>query len=190
LATSFKSTDSDRTVNTPAFKYLLILTVIFFVLKDGVYADEIYQDPVQFIAETFAGNPPAPQKLWMKKELRDKATDILGHAPGALRYSYWRRDGRTVWVLDEIGKEQPITAGFVIDDGKVVAVRVLIFRETRGWEVRYPFFTDQFAGIVLGRDTLLNRKIDGISGATLSVNALVKLTRLALLFDQQVTRGE
>jgi len=68
--------------------------------------------------------------------------------------------------------------------------RVLIFRETRGGEVRYPFFTDQFAGIMLGRDTLLSREIDGISGATLSVNALVKLTRLALLFDQQVPRDE
>ena len=168
----------------------LLLIMILFLVAHALASPDVYQTPPEFIKAAFKGEPPAPQKLWITKELRERATDILRHAPTALRYSYWKRQHRTVWVLDEIGKEQPITAGFVIDDGKVTAVRVLIFRETRGWEVRYPFFTDQFAGIMLDSDTVLSRKIDGISGATLSVNALVKLTRLALLFDQQVTRGE
>jgi len=167
-----------------------LLIMMLFLAVDAVAAPDIYQKPMEFINAAFNGEPPAPRKLWITKELGEKASDILGHVPTALRYSYWQRRHRTVWVLDEIGKEQPITAGIVIDDGKVAAIRVLIFRETRGGEVRYPFFTDQFAGIMLGRDTLLSREIDGISGATLSVNALVKLTRLALLFDQQVPRDE
>lgn len=170
-------------------KYPLLILMLLLAAH-AMAAPDVYQKPLEFINEAFDGEPPVPQKLWITKELREMATDILGHAPTALRYSYWRGRHKTVWVLDEIGKEQPITAGVVIDDGKVSVVRVLIFRETRGWEVRYPFFTDQFAGVMLGRDALLNRKIDGISGATLSVNALVKLTRLALLFDQHVTRDE
>lgn len=176
----------------PAYwmRTLMLLLVAVVMLVPGVQGDEVYQDSSQFIAEAFAGDPPAPRKLWIAKELREKATDILGHAPGALRFSYWRRGIRTVWVLDEIGKEQPITAGFVIEDGKVAVVRVLIFRESRGWEIRHPFFTDQFAGIMLDHGNLLSSKIDGISGATLSVNAIVKLTRLALLFHQQVTVDE
>ena len=167
-----------------------ILMLACCIVVPAVAAPLVYQEPSQFISEVFSGEPPMPKKLWITKELRDQATAILGHAPEALRYSYWRRDGRTVWILDEIGKEQPITAGFVIKDSRVETVRVLIFRETRGWEVRYPFFTDQFTGVMLGHDKLLNKDIDGISGATLSVNALVRLTRLALLFQQQVTQGE
>ena len=65
-------------------------------------------------------------------------------------------------------------------------VKVLIFRESRGWEVRYPFFTDQFKGATLVTDNNLDRKIDGITGATLSVNALTKLGRIALLLHKHL----
>lgn len=168
----------------------LFLILTLFVLVNGAAALEVYQKPADFISAAFAGDPPQPRKLWITGELRDRAAAILGHPPPALRLSYWRRDARTAWILDEIGKERPITAGFVIDNGRVDSVRVLIYRESRGGEIRHPFFTDQFAGIMLDHDTLLSRKIDGISGATLSVNAIEKLTRLALLFHQQVTVGE
>ena len=65
-------------------------------------------------------------------------------------------------------------------------MKVLVFRESRGWEVRYPFFTEQFADASLKAETKLDRKIDGISGATLSVDALIKLARLALFLDQYI----
>lgn len=168
----------------------LLLILVLFAVVNGAAAPDIYQKPLEFINAAFAGDPPQPQKLWITGELRNKTMAILGHAPPALRFSYWRRGGRTVWILEEIGKEQPITAGFVIDKDRVDIVKVLIYRESRGGEIRHPFFTDQFAGIMLDRDSLLNRKIDGISGATLSVNAIKKLTRIALLFHQQVTVGE
>jgi hypothetical protein len=97
-----------------------------------------------------------------------------------LRIRYWGEGSRTAWVLEEIGKVKPITVGLVINDDRLEKIRVLAFRESRGWEVRYPFFTDQFTGIGLNDDKQLNRSIDGISGATLSVRALEKLARLAL----------
>lgn len=149
----------------------------------------MYQEPVEFINEAFAGEPPRVQKLWISGELKLQATDILGHAPGVLRTSYWRRGGKTVWILEEIGKDQPITAGFVVVEDKVDAARVLIFRESRGWEIRYPFFTDQFTGIMLKTDNNLSQKIDGITGATLSVNTITRLARLALLYHRWVTYG-
>ncbi|MDP4884461.1 MAG: FMN-binding protein, partial [Opitutales bacterium] len=62
----------------------------------------------------------------------------------------------------------------------LLQMQVLIYRESHGWEVRYPFFTDQFEGLELTNENTLNRKIDGISGATLSVNALTRLSKLAL----------
>jgi len=30
---------------------------------------------------------------------------------------------KTVWILDEIGKEKPITVGIVVDDGKIERVK-------------------------------------------------------------------
>ena len=168
----------------------VLISILAYICLVNTAAADVYQEPSAFIEEAFSGDPPPPARVWITKGLRDQASAVLGHSPAALRYSYWRRGERTVWVLDEIGKEQPITAGFIIDGGRVTAVRVLIFRETRGWEIRYPFFTDQFTGIMLDPNNRLDGKIDGISGATLSVNALVRLTSLALLLNRHVTSGK
>ena len=51
---------------------------------------------------------------------------------------------------------------------------------------RYPFFTDQFHNAKLNDKLLLDSDIDNISGATLSVNALKRQARLALLLDTEV----
>ena len=115
-----------------------------------------------------------------------KIIDILGHKYKSLRIRYWEKDNRTAWVLDEIGKVKPITTGFVIHHQKIELVRVLEFRESRGWEVRHKFFTEQFKQAALKQNMELDTNIDNISGATLSVRAVTKLSRLALLLDQQV----
>ena len=148
-------------------------------------AQGVDQEPEAFINEVFAGHPPASEALWITRSLREPITQILGHAPDALRVRYWGEKHRTAWVLDEIGKERPITTGLVIDNGRLETVKVLAFRESRGWEVRYPFFTDQFRGVRLTRDNELDQSIDGISGATLSVRALKILARLALFLHNQ-----
>ena len=148
---------------------------------------ENYQSAEAFLQEVFATTPPSPQVLWLKGEIKETAAAILGHPYPGLRIRYWTSAGRTAWILEEIGKEKPITVGMVIGAAGMELLRVLEFRESRGWEVRYPFFTDQFAGIGLTPDQQLDRHIDGISGATLSVRALQKLARLALYLHQQTS---
>ena len=76
----------------------------------------------------------------------------------------------------------------MVNDNRIELVRVLIFRESRGWEVRYPFFTDQFVSVRLDSSGQLDKSIDGISGATLSVIAIKKLTTLALLLHKKVNQ--
>ena len=110
-------------------------------------AAESYQSPDEFLQEVFATTSPSPQVLWLKGEIKETAAAILGHPYPALRIRYWTSAGRTAWILEEIGKEKPITVGMVIGADGMEMLRVLEFRESRGWEVRYPFFTDQFAGI-------------------------------------------
>lgn len=64
---------------------------------------------------------------------------------------------------------------------------MLIYRESGGWEVRYPVFTDQFRQASLTENGKLDVTIDGMFGATLSVNALTRLARVALYLDSQVS---
>ena len=74
----------------------------------------------------------------------------------------------------------------VVTHGRIEQVRVLAFRESRGGEVRYPFFTRQFVNVGLKDDDRLDARIDGITGATLSVSAVTKVSRLALVFHNEV----
>lgn len=142
-------------------------------------------ETARFLDETF-GHPPAPETLWLSGELRPAVRSILEHDYPTARLRYWRTGQRTAWVLDEIGKEMPITVGIAVNNGTVERVRVLVYRESRGWEVKSPAFTAQFSGIRLAPGQKLDRHIDGISGATLSVRALNRLARLALLLDRHV----
>ena len=148
-------------------------------------ADEVFLEPASFVAEAFAGTPPAPRKLWVKPALNERVRAILGTTLPALRQKYWTDAERTVWILEASGRDRPITVGFVIADGAIQRTAILIYRESRGAEVRYPFFTDQFSGALLRPDGELDRHIDGITGATLSVHAINGLARVALLLDHE-----
>ncbi|MBV1880459.1 MAG: FMN-binding protein [Pseudomonadales bacterium] len=125
------------------------------------------------------------ETLWLTKEIKQTAENILGHPLNILRVRYWKHANRTVWILDEIGKIKPITTGVIIENASILSLHILAFRESRGWEVKYPFFTDQFLNIALNKKSRLDKNIDGITGATLSVRAVSNVARLALYFHTQ-----
>jgi hypothetical protein len=143
--------------------------------------------PEQFLAEAFGGGQTGVSMLWLNEEQRQQAERILNHPLGLLRVRYWRQDAATAWILDEIGKTEPITIGVVVRDGAIAQIRVLAFRESRGDEIRHAFFTRQFLGVGLtGDSNELDGTVDGITGATLSVRAMRKVARLALYFHSLV----
>jgi len=148
---------------------------------------EEYMDRDRFLALAFASAEPEMKTLWLNAAARSAAEDAVGWAPQALRLRYWHADGRTAWILEDIGKEQPITLGVAVAGGRIERVEVLAFRESRGWEIRYPFFTEQFRGAGLAGDGRLSRPIDGITGATLSVRAVERVARLALWLHARVS---
>ena len=143
----------------------------------------VYQSNEAFLSAAFEGEPPRPAFVWLRGEIKKTVKRILGHSYAGLRVRYWKKGQRTAWILEEIGKERPITTGIVIDQGAIQRVRVLAFRESRGGEVRHSYFTRQFLEARLNSEEKLDRHIDGITGATLSVNALKRLARLALYLD-------
>ena len=162
---------------------LALLTLALGAVAPGLVRGEVYEEPDAFVAEVF-GSKPAPKVLWLTKDIQAQAAAILGHPPAQLRQRYWSDSHRSVWILEEIGKEELITAGFVVVDGRIDHVRVLVYRESRGQEVRYPSFLKQFKEAKLAPGDGLDREIDGIAGATLSVAAMGRMARLALLFDR------
>ena len=159
----------------------LILSGALLLFTICARAESVYQSPEEFIAGVFGNGSPETKVLWVTADLRDAARSILNHDLPGLRLRYWQTGARSAWILDEVGKDKPITTGIVVNNGAIEVVKVLVFRESRGWEVRYPFFTDQFIGAKAQKNQQLDRNIDGISGATLSVHALTRQTRLALL---------
>lgn len=164
----------------------LLVFIFTFLFTFAALAENVYQQPEEFIKETFEGLPPEPETFWIDKEIRPKVNEIMGHKYPVFRTKYWRRGGRTVWILEEIGKVKPITTGIVVSGGEVERLKVLIYRESHGWEVRHDFFTDQFKQAALEDGYRLTKTVNNISGATMSVDALINLSKLALFLNKQV----
>jgi hypothetical protein len=170
----------------------LIRNHLLFFLIAGVFTsaaadDQVYLTPEAFVAESFA-TTPAPSVLWITAEIQSDIEKILGHPPPRLRQRYWKEGAKTAWILEEIGKEEFITAGFVMANDRIERARVLVYRESRGMEVRYPAFLKQFEGAQLAEKQRLSKRIDGISGATLSVWAMERMARAALYFHRHVQK--
>lgn len=164
------------------------LTLIFCcVLTSVAHANTVYQSTEQFIEQAFKSQQAKAKVLWLNQEDKAVIADILNHQVNLLRIRYWQHEGETVWILNEIGKEKPITIGVHIKNQTITSLKVLTYRESRGDEVKHQFFTKQFENARLVKDNKLSQHIDGITGATLSVRALTKVARLALWLNNKIS---
>lgn len=154
--------------------------VIVTLLPALVHAASVYETRAEFLDRAFNGSPPDTALIWLSGERKSAVTELLGHDYPGLRLRYWCKAGRSAWVLDEIGKELPITVGVIVEKDYIRSLRVMTYRENRGGEVSTPAFTDQFDGVSLAGGYALDANIDGISGATLSVQALTRLATISL----------
>jgi hypothetical protein len=131
-----------------------------------------YIETEDYIRSAFPDETPAVGTVWISGDVREAVESTLGHRFNSLRVRYWYDGEKSVWILDEIGKELPITIGVTVADGAIHNVRVLEFRESRG-----------FVNARLDPGGRLDRSIDGITGATLSVGAVTRIARVALVLD-------
>jgi len=123
-----------------------------------------------------------------------KLTSIQKEQVEKLVGSGIRENEYTVWIgdkdekpagyavtLDVIGKERPITFMVAVSpEGKVSGVEVLIYRESRGSEIRSKRFIQQFINKTITSPLILGRDIDAISGATLSSRSITHAVKKAL----------
>lgn len=164
-----------------AGKYLALWLTL--ICSSPAYAMEtVFQSPADFLSEYLPGC--RQQAVWLSSEVKEQIERLVERPYRGARVRYCQNGTRTAWILDEIGKTEPITSGIVVSEGRVERVRVLIFRESRGSEVHRSAFTRQYENATLGEDNTLDRDIDGITGATLSVWALNRQVKLALLLDR------
>jgi Na+-translocating ferredoxin:NAD+ oxidoreductase RnfG subunit len=128
------------------------------------------------------------RKVASTPELRAEVLKLVGRKPSIWEPFYYayvaRRGGERIGyaiVCEEIGRDRPIT--FIVaanPDGTVKDVAIMVYRETRGGEVRYPAFTRQFKGKSLRHPIQGQGDIRNITGATLSVRAMATGVRKAL----------
>lgn len=177
------------TVRRRALRLGLCLGAALVLPGRPAAGSEYYLEPEDFLRATFGNDVPAPSTLWPTPELQRRMRAVLGHPYKVLRIRYWQRDARTAWILEDIGKSEDITIGFVLADDAIESSDVLAFREERGWEIRFPAFGRQFRGARLDAGDRLDHRIAGITGATLSVATYDRLARLALMLHQEAVHG-
>ena len=136
--------------------------------------------PEVFLAEVFGPDVPVAQTMVVNGSI----PSMIQPLPQRIRY--WRANGRTAWIFDELGKEGylPTTCGFVVRDDAIEQAKVLIYRESRGEQVGQPSFLQQLVGAKVVGDSL-TASVDNISGATYSVKMMQRMARTALVLDQR-----
>jgi len=146
--------------------------------------DSVHETQDAFLAETFGAAVPAPRFLELDGNAQSQLSAVLGHNYQQARLRYWKANGKTAWVIEDKGKEgyQLTTAAFVVRNGAIDIARVLIYRESHGEEVAENSFLDKFVG-AKPAGSQLDRKIDSISGATLSVLMMQRMARAAITLD-------
>jgi hypothetical protein len=163
-----------------------LLTIILLIAASGIAqaGTTVYQKPSDFIRSACGGQIPTSKYLTLTSSHQSKIRRLMGHEYRPSRVRYWTHRGKMVVILDELGKTQPITTGYVVSGGKIELVKMLIYRETIGAEVRRTSFTNQFKGAVLGASGKLSRRVNNIAGATLSTRAMMEMGRVALYLNQ------
>jgi len=170
-----------------------LFTSIFFMvlflspaMAKAAAKEESYLKATDYIVAALGAKPDKPGIIWVTRDLKPQITRILRKKVFPLRYRYYRQGNRTVWILNVVGRTMPITTGITIEGGRVIDLTVLTFRESRGSEIRFPAFKNQFNQITLTEKLRLSKPINGISGATMSSNAMKKASRLALYLNSKL----
>ena len=103
---------------------------------------------------------------------------------------YWKitnQDSTLAYAfLDNvIGKSMPITFLVIINQkGEIMASHVVKYREAYGGEIGNKNWLSQFNKLTNSSEYIVGKNIDGISGATISVNSLSKgIQKIAVLFS-------
>lgn len=189
-----EAASTDAAVLAPKSRVVVLLIVLMLALlcSMSVKAFELYktfQTPEVFLGEVFNNKVPAPKLLVLNGASQSKIAAVFNRSFPQQRIRYWENGDKTVWIFDDIGKEGyvPTTSGFVINNGVVESSKVLIYRESRGEQVAEPSFLNQINGSKAAGNGL-DKPVDNITGATLSVDMMKRMARTAITLDSLIEK--
>ena len=96
-------------------------------------------------------------------------------------------------ILDNVlGKSLPITYLTCFNmDGQLINAHIVKYREDYGYEVGNKRWLNQFIGLDVNSDFIIGKNIDGISGATISVNSVTRgINRSAIIVEYLLTKTD
>jgi Na+-translocating ferredoxin:NAD+ oxidoreductase RnfG subunit len=98
-----------------------------------------------------------------------------------------------VAILDNVlGKSLPITYLTCFNmDGQLINAHIVKYREDYGYEVGNKRWLNQFIGLGINSDFIIGKNIDGISGATISVNSVTRgINRSSIIVEYLLTKKD
>ncbi|MEK6776511.1 MAG: FMN-binding protein [bacterium] len=167
------------------FWILFSLTLCFTTVSEGWAEVYLTQEQALKIAfpkaeEIETVTLSLDQELKIRIEKRAQTPVRFSEIPVYIGKTQGRPIGYAM-IHDVKGKARPITYMVVINpQGRVERVEILAYRESHGYEVRYPSFLKQFFGKLLADPIRIKRDIQNISGATISCRAIADGVRLLL----------
>jgi uncharacterized protein with FMN-binding domain len=150
-------------------------------------AEGIYLTEPQLCAKLFPGAPHIQASdLTLSDAEAAQVSRLYGyriesHTYRALTVSDDSGVKGTVFILDVMGQNSPITFGVGVTSGGIIrGVEVVAYREPRGEEIRNPRFLRQLQGKSIQDKLALGVDVDAITGATISSRSATFAARKAL----------
>ena len=155
---------------------ILYITIFPYFLIGGIREDaeelifSTYGEDIQVDFKKW--NPPQEIKIYSENKARSRF--MFDHV-----YVWKISESNSligVAILDNVlGKSLPITYLTCFNmDGQLINAHIVKYREDYGYEVGNKRWLNQFIGLGINSDFIIGKNIDGISGATISVNSVTR----------------
>ncbi|MDC0480594.1 FMN-binding protein [Candidatus Marinimicrobia bacterium] len=159
-----------------SLKTILVVAVVFSILTAGIREKTeslIYKEYGDSVSILFQKNE-IPKSL---KSIAEKSSKLRFMNNQIYLWKIMNNDLiKGIVILDNVkGKSQPITFAVFYDaEGQIRSSEIIKYREPIGGEVSNRYWLKQFLGKSWKSNYKVGKKIDGISGATISVNAVTR----------------
>jgi len=162
--------------------FIIFITLSFsqgYQEKVETRLQELYGDSIKF----------SFKKIKLMKSERKSAEKVVRQYFFKPELYTWKIefDGKVIFaVLDNVvGKVQPITFLMIFTESfEIEHVEIMKYRESHGYEIGNKSFLDQYKGKSNQSNFTVGGGLDGISGATISVNSLSRgVHKLSLIIS-------
>ena len=156
------------------------LLLVIATISTSAFSEEIADKNRFLMSGLDVEELPGHSYIIINEDIQDNIKKILKDTYHLPLIKYWKAGNKVGFVLEAIGKHEFITTGYIVENNKIIDAKVLVYRENYGYEIEQDYFLDQIRGNAVKKNGKLVKSIANISGATLSVKAMRKLSKLSL----------